>query len=161
MAMPMVMVISQTLSNHRIPNRAHIKTIFCVHSAPLIFSCTSDGHGGGRGGAPDVSSERSHESRTQSCVSVQPIEVRTPRRQVRSAHQHWAGRECGGPALLQHRDLRRPACCLRGQLFFFSSRRRHTRCSRDWSSDVCSSDLSTPIRAAAFPLPIGPCIFPA
>src|ERR1041385_231145 len=27
-------------------------------------------------------------------------------------------------------------CC-----FFFSSRRRHTRCSRDWSSDVCSSDL--------------------
>src|SRR5207302_2219370 len=29
--------------------------------------------------------------------------------------------------------------------FFFSSRRRHTRFSRDWSSDVCSSDLvSTP-----------------
>src|SRR2546422_2474782 len=27
-------------------------------------------------------------------------------------------------------------------LFFFSSRRRHTRCSRDWSSDVCSSDLA-------------------
>src|SRR2546422_11247 len=27
--------------------------------------------------------------------------------------------------------------------FFFSSRRRHTRCSRDWSSDVCSSDLDT------------------
>src|SRR5690606_1714741 len=26
-------------------------------------------------------------------------------------------------------------------LFFFSSRRRHTRFSRDWSSDVCSSDL--------------------
>src|SRR2546422_1941864 len=26
-------------------------------------------------------------------------------------------------------------------VFFFSSRRRHTRCSRDWSSDVCSSDL--------------------
>src|SRR5690606_40926352 len=25
--------------------------------------------------------------------------------------------------------------------FFFSSRRRHTRFSRDWSSDVCSSDL--------------------
>src|SRR6266852_1432043 len=24
---------------------------------------------------------------------------------------------------------------------FFSSRRRHTRCYRDWSSDVCSSDL--------------------
>src|SRR5687768_18149536 len=28
--------------------------------------------------------------------------------------------------------------------FFFSSRRRHTRCSRDWSSDVCSSDLASP-----------------
>src|SRR5206468_7990612 len=27
-------------------------------------------------------------------------------------------------------------------LFFFSSRRRHTRSDRDWSSDVCSSDLS-------------------
>src|ERR1041385_9272483 len=34
-----------------------------------------------------------------------------------------------------------------GQLLcvFFSSRRRHTRCSRDWSSDVCSSDLSVPV----------------
>src|SRR5205809_6525656 len=29
-------------------------------------------------------------------------------------------------------------------LFFFTSRRRHTRCSRDWSSDVCSSDLCLP-----------------
>src|SRR5690606_40834830 len=27
-------------------------------------------------------------------------------------------------------------------MFFFSSRRRHTRFSRDWSSDVCSSDLA-------------------
>src|SRR2546421_6998783 len=26
-------------------------------------------------------------------------------------------------------------------MFFFSSRRRHTRSDRDWSSDVCSSDL--------------------
>src|SRR5205814_5471739 len=26
--------------------------------------------------------------------------------------------------------------------FFFSSRRRHTRCLSDWSSDVCSSDLT-------------------
>src|SRR5262245_64917766 len=31
-------------------------------------------------------------------------------------------------------------CCL--YFFFFSSRRRHTRCLSDWSSDVCSSDLS-------------------
>src|SRR5438445_10800047 len=29
----------------------------------------------------------------------------------------------------------------RVRLFFFSSRRRHTRYWRDWSSDVCSSDL--------------------
>src|SRR5699024_12001446 len=28
-------------------------------------------------------------------------------------------------------------------IFFFSSRRRHTRSKRDWSSDVCSSDLSS------------------
>src|SRR5699024_11284157 len=28
-------------------------------------------------------------------------------------------------------------------VFFFSSRRRHTRSKRDWSSDVCSSDLSS------------------
>ena len=27
--------------------------------------------------------------------------------------------------------------------FFFSSRRRHTRLVRDWSSDVCSSDLTS------------------
>src|SRR5690606_40613226 len=42
-------------------------------------------------------------------------------------------------------------------IFFFSSRRRHTRFSRDWSSDVCSSDLAiggliaqgaTPVAAA-------------
>src|SRR5699024_12134459 len=30
----------------------------------------------------------------------------------------------------------------RFSLFFFSSRRRHTRSKRDWSSDVCSSDLA-------------------
>src|SRR5439155_3726298 len=48
--------------------------------------------------------------------------------------------------------------------FFFSSRRRHTRWPRDWSSDVCSSDLlsyqvahatpvnfSTPLAAVARP----------
>src|SRR5699024_11422568 len=28
--------------------------------------------------------------------------------------------------------------------FFYSSRRRHTRSKRDWSSDVCSSDLNSP-----------------
>src|SRR5690606_40773183 len=30
-----------------------------------------------------------------------------------------------------------------GLLFFFSGGRRHTRVSRDWSSDVCSSDLGS------------------
>src|SRR6266513_343423 len=35
-----------------------------------------------------------------------------------------------------------------GWLFFFSSRRRHTRSKRDWSSDVCSSDLK-PVRDPA------------
>src|SRR6266542_824313 len=34
--------------------------------------------------------------------------------------------------------VRESVCTLR---FFFSSRGRHTRCYRDWSSDVCSSDL--------------------
>src|SRR5216683_2825905 len=32
--------------------------------------------------------------------------------------------------------------------FFFSSRRRHTRSDRDWSSDVCSSDLVADLRKA-------------
>src|SRR5256884_1755618 len=35
------------------------------------------------------------------------------------------------------------------QGFFFSSRRRHTRCSRDWSSDVCSSDLRMAVENSA------------
>src|SRR3712207_1378414 len=34
-------------------------------------------------------------------------------------------------------------------VFFFSSRRRHTRYWRDWSSDVCSSDLAERIVAPA------------
>src|SRR5207247_5676465 len=33
------------------------------------------------------------------------------------------------------------ACVSVYSVFFFSSRRRHTRSTRDWSSDVCSSDL--------------------
>src|SRR5205814_5479358 len=39
-------------------------------------------------------------------------------------------------------------------MFFFSSRRRHTRCLSDWSSDVCSSDL--PARNALLALPTLP-----
>src|SRR5690348_12847157 len=37
-------------------------------------------------------------------------------------------------------------------LFFFSSRRRHTRWTGDWSSDVCSSDLTSELVAAPLPL---------
>src|SRR2546430_7056072 len=33
-----------------------------------------------------------------------------------------------------------------GYVFFFSSRRRHTRFDCDWSSDVCSSDLAERVR---------------
>src|SRR5437879_11120598 len=40
-------------------------------------------------------------------------------------------------------------------LFFFSSRRRHTRYIGDWSSDVCSSDLETPQAEAGRRGPIG------
>src|SRR5205809_92258 len=36
-------------------------------------------------------------------------------------------------------------------VFFFSSRRRHTICSRDWSSDVCSSDLPGAMTGGAAP----------
>src|SRR5699024_11687792 len=35
-------------------------------------------------------------------------------------------------------------------MFFFSSRRRHTRSKRDWSSDVCSSDLTKEERKIDF-----------
>src|SRR5215203_2427704 len=38
-----------------------------------------------------------------------------------------------------------------GLSFFFSSRRRHTRYWRDWSSDVCSSDLGLTIELREFP----------
>src|SRR6266542_196274 len=48
--------------------------------------------------------------------------------------------------------------------FFFSSRRRHTRCYRDWSSDVCSSDLGAgggraglDVRLGAIRRQLGPC----
>src|SRR3712207_9573794 len=37
------------------------------------------------------------------------------------------------------------------ELFFFSSRRRHTRYWRDWSSDVCSSDLGRDAEAERQP----------
>src|SRR2546426_883106 len=42
------------------------------------------------------------------------------------------------------------ACNMRKFIFFFSSRRRHTRLQGDWSSDVCSSDLSRATSRASF-----------
>src|SRR5690625_7306203 len=46
----------------------------------------------------------------------------------------------------------RKSCIVRYLIkFFFSSRRRHTRWPRDWSSDVCSSDLASPATAALAP----------
>src|SRR5690349_23577563 len=42
--------------------------------------------------------------------------------------------------------MRSPECAEHLLAFFFSSRRRHTRSLRDWSSDVCSSDLQRFIR---------------
>src|SRR5690606_39737321 len=47
---------------------------------------------------------------------------------------------------------RRVAGFVRSLLFFFSSRRRHTRFSRDWSSDVCSSDLTSATPASDAPV---------
>src|SRR5581483_11172905 len=44
-------------------------------------------------------------------------------------------------------------------VFFFSSRRRHTRYWRDWSSDVCSSDLWTIASASAHLASLSPGIF--
>src|ERR1039458_10468143 len=40
-----------------------------------------------------------------------------------------------------HQHCPRPTCTSPKAAFFFSSRRRHTRCQSDWSSDVCYSDL--------------------
>src|SRR2546430_10870271 len=46
-------------------------------------------------------------------------------------------------------DARKVLACEASAIFFFSSRRRHTRFDCDWSSDVCSSDLTTNLLAFA------------
>src|SRR5699024_7839188 len=46
----------------------------------------------------------------------------------------------------------RSCLCARVVLFFFSIRRRHTRSKRDWSSDVCSSDLAGAVTAVTGPI---------
>src|SRR2546430_7568932 len=68
-------------------------------------------------------------------------------RATRSA-DHVPGHWRAAPVAKRHaRRLRRHARrnrteLFRELLFFFSSRRRHTRFDCDWSSDVCSSDLA-------------------
>src|SRR2546421_7137243 len=51
-------------------------------------------------------------------------------------HRVAGGARAGGLATAVVQGLNRA----RAEYFFFSSRRRHTRSDRDWSSDVCSSD---------------------
>src|SRR5260221_9531576 len=46
-------------------------------------------------------------------------------------------------------------------LFFFSSRRRHTRSLCDWSSDVCSSDLKKAIQHISFDPRVSPPVMQA
>src|SRR5690606_7454367 len=60
------------------------------------------------------------------------------------SEERRVGKECRSPWAPDH--LQSTAvimywCVACTYVFFFSSRRRHTRFSRDWSSDVCSSDL--------------------
>src|SRR5256885_12559777 len=55
----------------------------------------------------------------------------------------WAIGEVLGSWPLASRFILKYISATRSRFFFFSSRRRHTRLQGDWSSDVCSSDLST------------------
>src|SRR5205809_542901 len=69
-----------------------------------------------------------------------------PRRSAESTgcvHSAGRGIEGAGDPAQHRRETRWPH--VSAWDFFLSSRRRHTRCSRDWSSDVCSSDLKTMI----------------
>src|SRR5947199_10626173 len=54
-----------------------------------------------------------------------------------------------------------PSAVGRLSKFFFSSRRRHTSCLSDWSSDVCSSDLGAASRLGGVRRRIFPRIEPA
>src|SRR5437879_7106128 len=53
--------------------------------------------------------------------------------------------------LRRRRPLRWRTCSTALAIFFFSSRRRHTRYIGDWSSDVCSSDLDAIGKATLAP----------
>src|SRR5438128_6396185 len=60
-------------------------------------------------------------------------------------------RAADGPHLASALDQILELAALAAVQFFFSSRRRHTRCYRDWSSDVCSSDLMYNRREGPWP----------
>src|SRR5205085_8860264 len=60
------------------------------------------------------------------------------------------GSQCG---------CRAHAAAVTCRLFFFSSRRRHTRFDCDWSSDVCSSDLGTGLLASMVEEALGELVF--
>src|SRR5690606_40100912 len=68
------------------------------------------------------------------------LHVPHPTRRLRNNPQPPLGAPSDHPGRpeVRSRPLPLRRCLL---VFFFSSRRRHTRFSRDWSSDVCSSDL--------------------
>src|SRR5215204_6759450 len=69
--------------------------------------------------------------------AVQPdIEAERKKRYEIEAVKSYCSRRFGG------------ATCDDKSVFFFSSRRRHTRSLCDWSSDVCSSDLAVAARGA-------------
>src|SRR6266496_4741819 len=55
----------------------------------------------------------------------------------------------GWPGTQARREVRGRAPAPPSTFFFFSSRRRHTRSLRDWSSDVCSSDLCLGVQLLA------------
>src|SRR5699024_8809126 len=78
--------------------------------------------------------------RTCSDVSVKQCQSGATMENMRSEERR-VGKEGRSRRREGHR---RKKCGTSKVCFFFSSRRRHTRSKRDWSSDVCSSDLHIP-----------------
>src|SRR2546430_9747280 len=73
--------------------------------------------------------------------------ISATRCRVKDINEAWSeGCYCEGSAWSGPGGIERSSIC-----FFFSSRRRHTRFDCDWSSDVCSSDLSLPRTPRALP----------
>src|SRR3954470_1231649 len=90
----------------------------------------------------------------KACGATGPIQLSVERSDEPAIERHifdapflTVGRDPRADICLTHRGISRRHDYLQlvsGRLFclvFFSSRRRHTRSLRDWSSDVCSSDL--------------------